>query len=236
MLPFVFFHWSSLLLLPALALAMWAQYKVKSTYSKYSKIGTRSGMSGSDVARAILRDAEVDVNGLEQVPGDLTDHYDPGERVLRLSQGVYSGRSIAALGVAAHEVGHAIQHAHAYAPMTMRSLIYPVSNFGSTLAFPLFIGGFLVPADVGGDIGLWLMRGAILMFSFAVAFTLITLPVEFNASTRALRALSSGGYLTDDELKGAKKVLQAAALTYVASAAMAALQLLRLIILARARD
>ncbi len=234
-------HGSIVLVIPALIFAMYAQYKVSSTYKKYSEVRTRRGLPGADVARAILRDAGIALSnnpadeahemacGLEMTPGEMTDHYDPRARTLRLSQGVYRGDSIAALGVAAHEVGHAIQHRDMYGPLVLRNVAYPVSNLGSTAAFPLFLVGLIFPAFQV------LMPIGIMLFTLAVFFTLITLPVEFNASTRAMAALSDGGYLTADELDGAKKVLNAAAMTYVASAAMAAAQLLRMILIARSQ-
>jgi Zn-dependent membrane protease YugP len=204
-------------------------------------VGVQSGLTGADVARYILQDHGIRVSdqpetfpegqavALESTPGELTDHYDPTTRTLRLSQDIYSGSSIAALGIAAHEVGHAVQHARLYAPMQVRSLIYPVCNLGSTLALPLFFAGYIFSSGMFMHIGIWL-------FAAAVAFTFVTLPVEFDASRRALKSLATGGYLTQDEVYGAKKVLSAAAMTYVASAAMAAMQLLRLILLSRSRD
>jgi hypothetical protein len=224
--------WTFVLLIPAALFAGWASLKVRSTYAHYAQKGTRSGMTGRQVADAILRDAGVSVTGIERIPGEMSDHYDPRTRTLRLSEAVYGGRSIAALGIAAHEVGHAIQHARGYAPMSLRSAVYPLSSLGSSLSFPLFFIGFLF----GSETGALMMNAGILLFSLAVAFTLVTLPVEFNASSRALKALSSGGYLQTDEMKGARKVLSAAAMTYVASAAMALMQLLRLILLAQRRD
>jgi Zn-dependent membrane protease YugP len=242
-LPFFIFDPTMLLLLPALALAIWAQMKVKSNYARFSRVGTRSGLTGGDVARRILRDAGIGSShslgfgdttscSVESVPGQLTDHYDPRSRTVRLSQDVYHGRSVAALGIAAHEVGHAIQHARTYSPLMVRNIIYPVCSIGSTLAFPLFVIGLLVPVTLGQT----LMHAAIILFSVAVFFTVLTLPVEFNASRRALTALSNGGYLTTEELAGARKVLSAAALTYVAATAMAVLQLLRMVLLAGSRD
>ncbi|MCC6490587.1 MAG: zinc metallopeptidase [Candidatus Hydrogenedentes bacterium] len=230
-----------ILLIPGIILSLWAQFKVKHTYAKYAEIATRSGLTGAEVAQLIMRNAEVrtaegartmayGINcPIQAVPGELTDHYDPRERVLRLSEGVYHGRSIAALGVAAHEVGHAIQHANLYSFLMWRNAIYPMVSISSTLSWPLLLGGLIFGMTP-------LLKIGILLFSLAVLFTLITLPVEFDASKRAIRALASGGYLTDDELYGAKKVLSAAALTYVAAAAMALLQLLRLILIARGRD
>ncbi len=236
----MFYLWDPTLILviPALILALWAQVKVKRTYAKYSDVPVRSGLTGAQAAEAILSDAgirlagdpgaypEGQACGLNSIPGELNDHYDPRSRTLNLSQPIYSGRNVAALGVAAHEAGHAIQHARSYAPLQLRNVIYPVCNFGSFLAFPLFFIGFL--ARVGP-----LMNAAILLFSFAVFFTVLTLPVELNASRRALRSLQSGAYLTKDELAGAKSVLTAAAMTYVASTAMAILQLVRMLILSR---
>ncbi len=230
-----------ILLIPPMLLALWAQFKVKSTYAKYSQVGVRSGLSGADVAELILRGENIPISnraesypgnvacGISAIPGHLTDHYDPRTRMLNLSEDVYYGKSIAALGIAAHEVGHAIQHARLYGPLALRNVIYPVCNIGSSLAFPIFFAGFLFSSGM-------LMQVAIALFTFAVFFTVLTLPVEFNASRRALRVLASGGYLTGDELAGARKVLTAAAMTYVAAAAMAVMQLVRMLILARDRD
>jgi len=228
-----------ILLIPGIILSLWAQFKVKSTYAKYSQVATRSGLTGAQVAQKIMQNAEVKSSGglspayatgiscpVNLVPGELTDHYDPRNKTLNLSEGVYHGQSIAALGVAAHEVGHAIQHANAYSALMWRNAIYPMTSISSTLSWPLLIGGlvFQIPP---------LLHIGIALFSLAVLFTVITLPVEFDASKRAIRALSSGGYLTGDEIVGARKVLTAASLTYVAAAAMAVLQLLRLILIAR---
>jgi len=220
---------SFVILIPALILTMYAQFKVKSTYAKYSKVGVRSGMRGVDVAQRILQDAGVSVSELTPIPGNLTDHYDPRRHALRLSEGVYYGNNVAALGVAAHEVGHAIQHARSYAPLALRNVIYPVASLGTNLGYILFLIGFLFSWNQT------LMNLGIILFSGAVFFTFLTLPVEFNASRRAMVALANGGYLTPDELKGARAVLRAAALTYVAAATMAALQLLRMILLSRRR-
>lgn len=225
------FFWDStiFLLIPALILTMYAQFKVKSTYAKYSQVRTRSGMRGADVAAAVLRDAGVSVAELTAIPGNLTDHYDPKRRALRLSEGVYYGDSVAALGVAAHEAGHAIQHSHSYAPLALRNFVYPVASIGTNLGYTLFFIGLLMSYNpMLMNIGIWLFAGA-------VFFSLLTLPVEFNASRRAMLALANGGYLERDELKGARAVLRAAALTYVAAAVMAVLQLLRMIMLSRRR-
>ncbi len=237
----IFWDPTFILVIPPLILGLWAQYKIKSTYAKYSEVQVRSGLNGADVAQRILADAQIPLSnspesypggvacGLAFIPGALTDHYDPRSRVLNLSEDVYYGRSVAALGVAAHEVGHAIQHARLYSPLMLRNLIYPVTSIGSSLAFPLFIIGLF--AHFGP-----LMQAAIMLFALAVFFTVITLPVEFNASRRALAALEHGGYLTADELVGARRVLSAAALTYVAAAAMAIMQLVRMMLLSRGRD
>ena len=230
-----------ILVIPALLLAIWAQVKVKSAFAKYSKIGVRSGLTGAEAAERILRGENIPVSnrpqdypgnvacGIAAMPGRMTDHYDPRTRMLNLSEDVYRGQSVAALGIAAHEVGHAIQHARLYGPLAIRNIIYPVCGIGSNLAFPLFFIGLIFRYGV-------LMQVGIALFTLAVFFTFLTLPVEFNASRRALRILSSGGYLTTDELAGARKVLSAAALTYVAAAAMAALQLIRMLVLARGRN
>lgn len=218
-----------LIVLPALILSIWAQIKVKSTYSKYSHINTRSGMTGFDAARRIL-----DSNGLynvkiEMIPGSLTDHYDPRANVIRLSQAVFSSTSAASIGVAAHEAGHAVQHATGYAPIKLRSSIIKVTNFGSMAAFPLFFIGLAMVSQP-------LMYAGIILYSFVAFFQLVTLPVEFNASSRAISALSDSGRFTAEELRASKKVLSAAALTYVAALATSLLQLLRLIVLANGRD
>lgn len=226
---FPFFDSTMILILPALALSLWAQFKVKSTFSKFSEVPSRRGMSGAQVASAIMDRNRLNV-AVEPVEGSLTDHYDPRDRTLRLSEDVYGSRSIAALGVAAHEAGHAIQHAHHYLPLQLRSNLVPVANFGSTLAMPMFMIGMFLPAAT------FLMDIGIALFSFAVLFGLVTLPVEFNASSRAIQILSQNGYLAPDEIEPARKVLNAAAWTYVASAAMAVFQLVRLLILRGQRE
>lgn len=222
MFPF-FFDPTMVLVIPGFILALWAQFKVKHTFSKYSEYSARNGMTADQVARDILRRRGVAVD-VEHVSGDLSDHYDPRDRTLRLSDSTYGSRSIAALGVAAHEAGHAFQHAHGYFPLTLRSNIVPVANFGSWLGMPLFFIGFFFQSGIMVQLG-------ILLFSFAVLFGLITLPVEFNASSRAIAILRDGGYLTEEEIPAARKVLNAAAWTYVASALVAVLHLLRLLII-----
>jgi hypothetical protein len=226
--PF-FFDPTFLLLIPALILAGWAQFKVKGTYDRYSRIAARNGLTAKDVARRIL-----DANGLRNIPveriaGSLTDHYDPKAKTLRLSETVFSSPSIAAIGVAAHEAGHALQDAEAYAPLKLRNSIVPVVSLGSGLAFPLFFIGFLFGTPLLMDVGILFFLGVLL-------FHLVTLPVEYNASGRALRILDSTGILAADEMHGARAVLNAAALTYVAATVMAALQLVRLLMLRGMRN
>jgi len=225
------FYWDStfLLLIPALILTIYAQQKVKSTYAKYNKIRSRRGLTGSEVAQHILQ-----VNGLGNIPieetqGRLSDHYDPIKKVLRLSSENYKGDSISALGVSAHEVGHAIQHSTSYLPLNIRNSILPVANFGSTLAWPLLLGGIIFSIPHLLDIG-------IILFTGAVLFQIVTLPVEFNASSRAIETLESGSFLDADEVLKAKKVLNAAAFTYVAAAAVAVIQLIRLLLIRSSRD
>ena len=199
-----------ILVIPALLVSMWAQSRVSSTYSRYGKVRSRCGMSGSQIARQILDDNGLYDVRVEQVSGNLTDHYDPRARVVRLSQGVYGSDSIAALGVAAHETGHADQHATRYAPLTLRNAIVPVTNFGAKISVPLILLGVLFGHPTLTNFG-------ILCFGLMTVFQLITLPVEFNASSRAMATLSGGMILDDEEAAGAKRVLSAAALTSVAT-------------------
>jgi len=217
------------LLIPALLLAFYAQWKVKSTFAKYAKVACSRGYTGAQVARYILDDYRLQDIAVEATRGELTDHYDPKARKLRLSDPVYNSNSVSAIGVAAHEAGHAIQDAKGYAPIKLRNGMVPVASFGSTLAFPLFIFGLFASLPILMDVG-------IILFSVAVVFSVLTLPVEFNASRRAIRVLADGHFLTDQELPMAKAVLNAAALTYVASTAMAVLNLVRLIMLRNSRD
>jgi Zn-dependent membrane protease YugP len=200
-------------------LSIFAQMRVKACYSKYSKVPASRGITGAQAAREILLAEGIHDVAIELSRGFLSDHYDPRSRVLRLSESVYAGNSLASVGVAAHEAGHAIQHAQGYAPLKMRSALVPVSTIGSNLAWPLLIIGFIFMAKS-------LIMAGIIFFSLAVLFQLITLPVEFNASSRALQALPAAGILYDSEVAGARKVLSAAALTYVAAAASAVVQLL----------
>ncbi len=225
-----FWDYTFFLLIPPLILALYAQQKVKATYKKFSTKRSSSRISGADLARQILRSSGADVK-VEKIRGQLTDHYDPRKKVLRLSEGVFGNSSISALGIAAHETGHALQHQSGYVPLQIRNAIYPLASFGSSLAFPLFFIGFIFSRQ-GPSI---LMDIGILLFAGAVVFSVLTLPVEFNASNRALVMLGEGGYLNKDELYQARKVLSAAALTYVAATAMAAMQLLRLFLLRGSR-
>lgn len=216
-------------ILPALLLTLWAQFNVSSTYAKYGKIHSRRGMTAEQVARQIL-----DRNGLYQVQigrvsGNLTDHFNPKTNAVNLSDTTCNSTSVAAIGVAAHEVGHAIQHARGYVPIKIRNSIVPVVNIASQASIPLFIIGLFLNSGLLMDVGIW-------FFSLAVLFQLITLPVEFNASRRAVAILESDYILEDEEVRGAKKVLGAAAMTYVAAAAMSLAQLLRLLSARGRRD
>ena len=209
--PFGYFRFdpTMIILIPAVILTIYAQGKVQSSFAKYLRIPTKRGYTGVQVARNLL-----DQHGLQDIPievshGKLSDHYDPTKRVLRLSQEVYQGYSIASVSVAAHEVGHAIQHANGYIPLSLRNKVFPVARIGSSLAWPFMIVGLLIPS-LGS-----LMNIGIILFGMAVLFQIITLPVEFNASSRALNLLDTSGFLAEDESKGAKKVLNAAALTYI---------------------
>lgn len=208
-------------------ICMLASAKVKNTYNKYSRYRSMSNMTGAEAAQRILNAAGIYDVSIRHVSGNLTDHYDPRNKTLNLSDSVYGSSSVAAVGVAAHECGHAIQHQKNYAPLTIRGVLVPVANFGSSISWPLILIGLLFSSNTGS---LFINLG-ILCFSIAVLFQLVTLPVEFNASSRAIRILGDTGILNAQELPMTKKVLGAAALTYVASAAASILQLLRLVIL-----
>lgn len=223
-MPYYYFDSTYILILIGAVISMIASAKVKSTYAKYGKVMSRSGLTGTDAARTILDNAGLRHIRIERISGDLTDHYSPKEQVLRLSDTTYNSRSIAAIGVAAHECGHAIQHADHYAPLTIRNSIVPVVNIGSTLSWPMILLGLIF-----GFTGF--LKLGIIFFSFSLIFQIITLPVEFNASSRALRILDDSGMLYGEEISGAKKVLSAAAMTYVAAVIASLLSLLRLIIL-----
>lgn len=216
------------LVVPTLILSLFAQIMVKSTFSRYSKILSRRHITGADVARLLMRTNSITDVQIEAVPGSLTDHYDPAAKKLRLSEPVYGETSIAAIGVAAHETGHAIQHAMGYGPLVLRSTLVPVANIGSAAGPYMAIAGLFFGMP-------FLLNLGIILFAGAVLFYLVTLPVEFNASSRAIAILRHNAVLSDDELVGVKKVLTAAAMTYVASALTAVASLLRLVLLARNR-
>jgi uncharacterized protein len=199
-----------------IVLSLWAQFRVKSAVATYGKVPTRSGLSGADVARKILEANNVSGVSIEAVSGDLTDHYDPRSRTLRLSEPVYANRTIAAAGIAAHEVGHALQDAHHYAPLKFRSAWVPVANLGGGISMFVIMGALFL-GGTATAMGRSLATLGILMFATTTVFTLVTLPVEFDASRRALRTLEAGGLMPRDELDGARRVLSAAALTYVAA-------------------
>lgn len=223
-----YLDWTMLLLIPGLLLGLWAQIKVKSAYAKYGRIATRRGVTAEQVSRDLLsRDGNGNI-AIEPIAGELTDHYDPGANVLRLSQGVYGHNSIAAIGVAAHECGHAMQDHHDYGPLKLRTAIVPAVNIGSNLYFPIFLLGLVFSWQP-------LITVGIICFALTFVFSLVTLPVEFNASHRALSMLAQGGYVDEEELRGVKAVLDAAALTYVAAAISSLLQLVRLLLLSRNR-
>ena len=227
-----YFDPTYILVIIGVILSLLASGKVKTTFSKYSKVLSRSGLTGAQTAERILRNAGIYDVHIERISGDLNDHYDPRSKTLRLSDSVYNKTSVAAIGVAAHECGHAIQHDHGYIPLKLRGAIVPVANFGATMSWPIILIGLFL----GGS--QTLITFGIILFSASVAFQIITLPVELNASKRAVRILDDTGILAESEIKGTKKVLTAAALTYVAGAAASILQLLRLVLLfgGRRRD
>ena len=227
-----------ILVLPTVLLALYAQAKVNSTFNRYSQERSRRGMTGQEVALAILRSAGITDVPVEMVSGRLTDHYDPRSRVLRLSESVCDSTSIAAVGVAAHEAGHAIQHQVGYTPLHLRNVMIPLTRIGSNLSMPLIILGIIMgglSSSVSGNLGWYIIVLGIALFGIAVLFQVITLPVEFNASRRALALLREQQILVDDELGKARKVLQAAALTYVAATAQALANLLRLLLIVGGR-
>ncbi len=222
----MFYDSTMILLIPALLLALLAQAGMKNAYSKYSKIRTKAGIPASEAALKILYDNGNNEVSVARGQGTLTDHFDPRTQVLSLSEGVYNSASIAAIGIAAHEAGHAMQKKEGYGPLALRSLVVPAVNFGSTLSVPIFILGLIMSWQP-------LVTAGIALFSLTVIFALVTLPVEFNASRRAIQMLNGSGLITQEEEKGVKKVLNAAAMTYVASAIGALLQLFRLILVSR---
>ena len=225
---FPYFDSTMILLIPALLFSMWAQYRVKSTFARYSEVAAASGVTADSVGRMLLDRGGLRNVPIEHVAGQLTDHYDPRGKVLRLSDSVSGSRSIAAIGVAAHEVGHAIQDQEGYSMLRLRNSIVPVVNICSTLSIPIFLFGLIL-----GYMNL--LNIGILLFCGVLVFHLVTLPVEFDASARALKLLSDTHTLTPGELAGAKSVLGAAALTYVAALVMTIMQLLRLVMLRNAR-
>ena len=228
---FYLYQYSYLMLIPAFIFSLWAQINVQSTFKKATRYGT--GMTGYEAARRILDSNGLTDVAIERIQGELTDHYDPRTNVIRLSSAVYDKASAAAVGVAAHEAGHAVQYAVGYSPIRLRSAIIPISSFGSRAAMPIFfIGLILSSMSYESDAGYFLMLTGIVFFSLAVLFQLVTLPVEFNASRRAMAALEGSGRMSSEELGASGRVLKAAALTYVAALATSLLSLLRLILIA----
>ncbi|BCK00204.1 zinc metallopeptidase [Anaerocolumna chitinilytica] len=225
-----YFDPTYILVIIGAVLSLLASALVNSTFRKYSRVRSLSGMTGAQAAAKILNRAGIYDVSIEHINGNLTDHYDPRAKVLRLSDSVYGGTSVASIGVAAHECGHAIQHQNSYVPLKLRTAIFPVANFGSKLAWPLIIIGVLLSRTPT------LIYAGIILFFFAVLFQIVTLPVEFNASSRAVKILDESGILYGDEVNITKKVLGAAALTYVAGAAASILQLLRLLYLFGGRN
>lgn len=215
-----------LLVVPAFLLALWAQIKVKGTYKKMSAVRNSRGLTGAQAASRVLYEHGVTNVRIERVSGTLTDHYDPRANVIRLSDGVFDSTSVAAVGIACHEAGHAVQYATNYAPIRARNAILPVCNVGSKIGIPLAIIGLVI----GSMVGRWLFWAGILLYGLVALFQLVTLPVEFNASRRALQTIDDTGMLAGEEYKGARKVLTAAALTYVAALAVSLANLLRLIL------
>ena len=223
-----YFDWTYLLVIIGLLITLAAQANVRSTFAKYNKVRSATGMTGAMAARAVLENFGIYDVSVEPVSGSLTDHYDPRTKTLRLSESTYGSSSVAAICVAAHECGHAKQHAENYGPLVLRSTLVPAANFGSSLAWPIFIAGLIFSIRI-------LTTAGIVLFSLAVLFQLVTLPVEFDASARALRLLRDTSLLPADEISGGQAVLRAAALTYVAALAQSILQLLRLIALSQRR-
>ena len=229
---FYFFDYTYFLyMLPAIIISMVAQFKVNSAFKKYSQISTFRGVTGRESAGQVLRYGQVTGVEIQPTSGRLTDHFDPRSGIIRLSQPVYDVNSIAAVGVAADEAGHAIQHARGYMPIKLRSALVPITNIGSNLSVPLILIGLMLPVEYD-----FVVTIGILLYSLMVVFQLVTLPVEFNASSRALKALDEAGILQEEELRGAKKVLSAAAMTYLAATFTALMSLLRLLAIVAARQ
>ena len=224
------YDWTYIVLvLPFIILSLLASASVKSTFKKYSSQFSRRGLTGAQAADQVLRANGVYNVRIERIPGDLTDHFDPKTNVIRLSDSVCDSTSVAAIGVACHEAGHAVQYAQGYGPIQLRAAIIPITNIGSKLAMPLMLLGLLL--EFLGGISNFFVAAGVICFSFSLIFQLITLPVEFNASHRAITAISQSGILFDAEISGAKKTLRAAAMTYVAATAVALMQLIRLIMI-----
>ena len=229
------FDWTYLaIVLPCLILSLWASSSVNSTFQKYAKIHSSRNLTGAEAAQRVLNAHGVRVVRIERVSGNLTDHYDPKTNVIRLSDSVHSSTSVAAIGVAAHEAGHAVQYAQSYAPIKLRAAIIPITNIGSKLAMPLILAGILF--SFLGSFSTMLVYLGIAAFSLSLIFQLVTLPVEFNASRRAMETIENSGLLTIEEQRGARKTLKAAAMTYVAATAVALAQLVRLILLFGGRN
>lgn len=227
-MPFYMDSWYIILVVPAIILSLIASAGVNSTFNKYSKVASRAGLTGAESARRVLAANGVTGVTIERVSGDLTDHFDPKTNTIRLSESVYDANTVAAVGVAAHEAGHAVQYATGYAPIKIRSAIIPITNIGSNLAMPLVLIGLLLSSPMLANLG-------ILAFSFSTLFQLVTLPVEFNASSRAIQTLESTG-ADENEVNGSKKVLRAAAMTYVAALAVSLANLLRLFLWVNRRN
>ncbi len=233
---FYYFDPTYILVVIGLIISLWAQITVQSTFNKYSRVRLSRGITGADAARQVLSQGGVHDVSIKSIRGSMTDHYNPRDNSISLSETVGGVSTAAAVGVAAHEAGHALQHAEGYGPIKLRMAIIPVCNFASSLAMPLFLLGILFSSwNPNTSFGFMMMQAGIIAFSVAVFFQVVTLPVEFNASRRAIKALEATGYYTDEELDGARKVLRAAAMTYVAALAVSLLQLLRLLILSNNR-
>lgn len=231
---FYYYDWTYILfMIPCVIITLICQIKVQSAYTKYSKIPNTRGMTGAQAAQYVLNSHGVTNVRIEPVSGKMTDHFDPRTNVIRLSEGVYNQSTIAAVGIACHEAGHAVQHAEGYTPNKIRSILVPVANIGSKLSWILIMIGLIIPAfsAVSYSVGQIFLNLGIAFFACAVLFTIVTLPVEFNASSRALKCIRDNQLLVDDQYKGARSVLRAAAMTYVASALTAILQLIRLLLI-----
>lgn len=230
------FFWDPtfLLLIPGIIITLIAQSKVQSAYNKYSRVQTRNGLTGAEAAREIMSANGLSGVGIRQIGGTMTDNYNPVDKVMSLSGPVAGGATIASVGIAAHETGHALQHAAGYWPLKFRNFIVPVCGFASSAAWPLFFIGLIFART--SHIGIWLMDAGIILFAISLLFYLITLPVEFDASNRAVKALRNQNLLQEDEIQGVKRVLTAAALTYVASMLMSLLNLMRLLLIRGRRN